>query len=68
MNISNIEAKPKDQFQKKRIDSTKIPNLKSSENSLKMHEFMHEIMKIKTKGRVERSYQPCERKILQKFG
>ena len=52
MNISNIEAKPKDQFQKKRIDSTKIPNLKSSENSLKMHEFMHEIMKIKTKGGV----------------
>ena len=48
----NIEAKPNDQFQKKRIDSTKIPILKSSENSLKMHEFMHEIMKIKTKGRV----------------
>ena len=49
------------------IDSTKIPILKSSENSLKMHEFMHEIMKIKTKGRVYRSYRPCERKTLQKF-
>ena len=49
----NIETKPNDQFKKKkRIDSTKIPILKSSENSLKMHEFMHEIMKIKTKGRV----------------
>ena len=48
----NIEAKPNDQFQKKRIDSTKIPNFKSFENSLKMHEFMHEIMKIKTKGGV----------------
>ena len=33
--------KPNDQFQKKRIDSTKIPNFKSSENSLKMHEIMH---------------------------
>ena len=48
----NIEAKPNDQFQKKRIDSTKIPNLKSSENPLKMHKFMHEIMKIKAKERV----------------
>ena len=64
----NIEAKPNDQFQKKRIDSKKIPILKSSKNSFKMHEFMHEIMKIKTKGRVERSYRPCERKTLQKFG
>ena len=64
----NIEAKPNDQFQKKRIDSTKITILKSSKNSLKMHEFMHEIMKIKTKGRVERSYRPCERKNLQKLG
>ena len=63
----NIEAKPNDQFQKKRIDSTKIQNLKSSKNSLKMHEFMHEIMKIKTKGRVERSYRPCERKNLAKI-
>ena len=28
---------------------------------------MHEIMKIKTKGRVERSYRPCERKNLAKI-
>ena len=49
---NNIGAKPNDQFQKKRIDSTKIPNMKSSENTIKMHEFMHEIMKIKTKGGV----------------
>ena len=49
---NNIPTKPNDQFQKKRIDSTKIPNLKSSENPLKMHEFMHEIMKIKAKERV----------------
>ena len=48
----NIEAKSNDQFQKKRVDSTKIPNLKSFENSLKMYEIMHEIMKIKTIGGV----------------
>ena len=48
----NVEAKPNDQFQKKRIDSTKIPILKGSENSFKMHEIMHEIMKIRTKGGV----------------
>ena len=40
-----IWAKRNDQFQKKRIDSTKIPNMKSSENPIKMHEFMHEIIK-----------------------
>ena len=49
---NNIRAKPNDQFQKKRIDSTKIPNLKSSEKLIKMHAFMHEIIKIKTKGGV----------------
>ena len=48
----NIEAKPNDQFQKKIIDSTKIPILKDFENSLKMHEIMHENMKIRTKGGV----------------
>ena len=53
-------------FRKKRIDSTKIPILKSSENPTKMHEFMHENMKINAKGRVERSYRPWERKTLQK--
>ena len=42
-----IRAKPNDQFQKKRIDSKKIPNMKSFENPIKKHEFMHEIMKIK---------------------
>ena len=46
---NNIGAKPNDQFQKKRIDSTKIPNVNCSENPIKMHEFMHEIMKIKAK-------------------
>ena len=49
---NNIGAKPNDQFQKKRIDSTKIPNVKSSKNPIKMHEFMHEIMKITAKGGV----------------
>ena len=49
---NNIGAKPNDQFQKKMIDSTKIPNVKSSKNPIKMHEFMHEIMKIKAKGGV----------------
>ena len=49
---NNIGAKPNDQFKKKRIDSTKIPNLKSSENPIKMHEIMHEIMKIKAKEMV----------------
>ena len=48
----NIEAKPNDQFQKKRIDATKIPILKSFENLLKMHEFMNENMKINVKERV----------------
>ena len=33
---------------KKNIESTKTPNLKRSENSIKMHE----IMKIRTKGGV----------------
>ena len=49
---NNIGAKPNDQFQKKRIDSTKIPILKSSKNPTKMHEFMHENMKINAKERV----------------
>ena len=49
---NSIPTKPNDQFQKKRIDSTKTPNLKSFENPIKMHEFMHEIMKIKAKERV----------------
>ena len=56
----NIEEKPNDQFQKKRIDSTKIPILKSFENSLKMHEIMHEIMKIRIKGGVEREREKFE--------
>ena len=42
--------------------------MKRSENSLKMHEIMHEIIKIRIKGGVKRSYQPCGRKTLQKFG
>ena len=46
---NNIGAKLNDQFRKKRIDSKKIPNVKSSENPIKMHEIMHEIMKIKAK-------------------
>ena len=44
---NNIGAKPNDQLQKKMIDSTKTPNLKSSENPI-----MHEIMKKKAKKRV----------------
>ena len=64
---NNIGAKPNDQFRKKRIDSKKIPNVKSFENPIKMHEFMHEIMKIKQKkgykgltglGR-EKPYKKC---------
>ena len=49
---NSIPTKPNDQLQKKGIDSTKTPNLKSFENPIKMHEFMHEIMKIKAKERV----------------
>ena len=49
---NNGGVKPNDEFQKKRIDSTKIPKLKSSKNPIKMHEFMHEIMKIKVKERI----------------
>ena len=52
MNITVYQQTPNDQFQKKRIGSTKTPNLKSSKNPIKMHEFMHEIMKIKAKERV----------------
>ena len=65
---NNIEAKPNDQFQKKRIDSTKIPIEKSSETSLKMHEFMHENKKINAKGRVKGSYRPWETKPFKNFG
>ena len=65
--FNNIGVKPNDQFQKKRIDSTKIPNVKSFENPIKMHEIMHEIMKIKTKEGVKRSYRPWERKTLQRI-
>ena len=42
--------------------------MKRSENSLKMHEIMQEIIKIRIKGGVKRSYQPCGRKTLQKLG
>ena len=49
---NNIRAKPNNQFQKKRIDSTKIPIVKCSENPIKMHEFMHENMKINSKEMV----------------
>ena len=34
---NSIPTKPNNQFQKKSIDSTKTPNLKSSENPFKMH-------------------------------
>ena len=71
MYITVYQQKPMINFirkKKKHWINKKPPNLKRSENSIKMHEFMHEIMKIKTKGRVERSYQPCERKNLQKLG
>ena len=63
---NNIGTKPNDQFQKKRIDSIKIPILKSSENPTKMHEFMHENMKINEKERVQWSYRLRKRKTLQK--
>ena len=49
---NNIPTKPNDQFQKNSIESTKIPRLKKSENFPKVHEIMHENMKIKTKGGV----------------
>ena len=45
-------TKPNDQFQKNSIESTKIPRLKKSENFPKVHEIMHENMKIRTKGGV----------------
>ena len=41
--------------------------MKSSENPIKMHKFMHENMKIKTKEGVKRSYRPWERKTLQRI-
>ena len=63
-NIIGIE--PNDQFQKRKLESSKTPNLNRSENPNKMHEFMHENMKINAKGRVKRSYQPWEKKTLQK--
>ena len=49
---NSIPTKPNDQFQKNNIESTKTSNLKRFENSIKMHEKMHEIMKIRTKGGV----------------
>ena len=49
---NSIPTKPNDKFQKNNIESTKTPNLKSSENFPKMHEIMHENMKIRTKGGV----------------
>ena len=61
-----IETKPNDQFQKRRLESSKAPNLNRFENPNKMHEFIHENMKINAKGRVKRSYQPWEKKTLQK--
>ena len=61
-----IGTKQNDQFQKRKLESSKTPNLNRSENPNKMHEFMHENMKINAKGRVKRSYQPWERKTLQK--
>ena len=64
MYITVYQQNPMINFRKKNIESTKIPNLKRSENSLKMHE----IMKIRTKGGVKRSYRPCGRKTLQKLG
>ena len=65
---NSIPTKPNDEFQKNNVKSTKIPSLKRSENSIKMHEIMHEIMKIRTKGGVKRSYRPYGRKTLQKLG
>ena len=61
----NIGTKPNDQFQKKRIDSTKIPILKSSENPTKMQEFLHENMKINAKGKAKKTYRLRERETLQ---
>ena len=64
----NIGIKPNDQFQKKRIESTKIPILKSSENPTKMHEFMHENMKINAKGRYKGLTNLGRGKPCKKFG
>ena len=47
-----LERKPIDQFHKKWLESSKTPNLNSSKNLNKMHDFMHENMKINAKGRV----------------
>ena len=47
-----IGTKPNDQFQKRMLESSKTQILKRSENPNKMHEFMHENMKINSKGRV----------------
>ena len=65
---NNIPTKPNDQFLKNNIETIKIPCLKRSENFPKMHEIMHENMKIRTKGGVKWSYRPWGRKTLQKLG
>ena len=52
MYIIVYQQNPMINFRKKSIESIKIPNLKRSENSLKMHEIKHENMKIRTKGGV----------------
>ena len=50
------------------IQQKKNPKMNSSENSLKMHEFMHENKKINAKGRVKGSYRPWETKTFKNFG
>ena len=53
-------------FKKRRLESSKTPNLNRSKNPNKMHEFMHENMKKNAKGRVKWTYWLRERKNLAK--
>ena len=52
MYITVYQQNPVINFRKITLNQQKTPNLKRSENFIKMHEIMHEIMKIRTKGRV----------------
>ena len=57
--------KPNDQLHRIELESSENPKNAKSENLPQMHGLMHEIMKIKSKGRAKESYQLKERETLQ---
>ena len=57
---------PKINFIKYDMNQKKILKMAKCENRPQMHEYMHEMMKIKSKGRAKGSYRLEEREILQK--